>query len=100
MLAVWHVALLACDALLTKRARPPFIIGVLEELAIQSSVAGLELVAAHAEFGLFERRRPGGSAVGLLAVRRIIWHDSTFGRRAEPPITSDMANRARHSHPL
>jgi hypothetical protein len=66
---IGHVALLACDPLLTERARSPFIVCVLEEFAVQSSVAGLELVAAYTEFRPLEGGCPGGAAVGLVIVR-------------------------------
>jgi hypothetical protein len=70
MSTVEHVALLACDPLPAERARFPFIVGILEKLAVQSPVAGLELVAAHAKFRPLEGGCPGGAAMGLLVVRR------------------------------
>jgi hypothetical protein len=56
--------------LLAERARSPFIVGILEQLAVQSPVAGLELVAAHAEFRPLEGGCPGGAVMGLPLVRR------------------------------
>src|SRR5437870_8024137 len=67
--AVGHVAVLALDALAREPARLPFVVGALEQLAVERESVGRELMAALAELGLEEGRRAGDTVVGHALAR-------------------------------
>ena len=95
--AVRHVTVLALLSAARRRARSPFFEGVLEQLAVQREAVRGELVAACAELGAQEGRRPGQAVVREALAR------SAGRRRAVPPrwtealMAAHVAARADHA---
>src|SRR2546427_96516 len=97
MLPLRHVTVLALDALTGEPARLPFVVGVLEQLAVQREPVGRELVTAAAELGLEE----GGRASDPVVRQRLPW-DAARERavtpgRAEALVAPHVAAGARHA---
>src|SRR5712692_6138870 len=92
-----HVAVLALDALTGEPARLPFVVGVLEQLAVQRESVGCELVTAAAELGFEE----GGRARDPVVRQRLPWdaarERAVTAGRAEALVAPHVAAGARHA---
>src|SRR3989442_5032891 len=88
--AVGHVAVLALDALAREPAGLPFLVRVLEQLAVEREAVGRELVAALAELGGEERRGARHAVVRERLARRTAGERAVAARRARPLMNADV----------